>query len=72
MIQKARATLNESERVTAYKNIQKYLADKMYTVMGFSCPTQKVMVNSRVQNYQRVFGYGFFAETYTKLWLQKL
>jgi peptide/nickel transport system substrate-binding protein len=71
MILKARAIVNEPDRVTAYKNIQKYLADKMYTVMGFSNPTQKVMVNPRVQNYQRVFGYGFFAETYTKLWLQK-
>lgn len=71
MISKARATLNEADRVTAYKNIQKYLADKMYTVMGFSNPTQKVMVNQRVQNYQKVLGYGFFAETYAKLWLQK-
>jgi len=43
----------------------------MYTVMGFSNPTQKVMVNQRVQNYQRVLGYGFFAETYAKLGIAK-
>jgi peptide/nickel transport system substrate-binding protein len=71
MISKGRATIDEAGRVTAYKNIQKYLADKMYTVMGFSNPRQNVMVNQRVQNYQRVLGYGFFAETYAKLGLQQ-
>jgi ABC-type dipeptide transport system, periplasmic component len=35
-ITKARALVNDADRVKAYIDIQKYLADKMYTVAGFA------------------------------------
>ena len=70
MIDKARTLLDENERVKAYIDIQKYLADKVYTVAGF--PTQSVytMTSPRVANYQHSVTYGYLTESAAKLWLR--
>jgi peptide/nickel transport system substrate-binding protein len=70
MIDKARTLLDENERVKSYIDVQKYLADKVYTVAGF--PTQSVytMTSPRIMNYQHSVTYGYLTESTTKLWLK--
>lgn len=75
MIDKARATVNTDERLKAYKDIQKYIADRMYltsTCGGYTF----LLVQPRVQNYNpgSLGSPGsaneLCAETYAKLWLK--
>jgi peptide/nickel transport system substrate-binding protein len=68
-IGKARAILNEDQRVKAYLDIQKYLAGKMYTVMGMRNPLAHSAIQPRVQNYQFGTSYAAYNETYARLWL---
>jgi peptide/nickel transport system substrate-binding protein len=70
MIDTARGTLDENARVKAYIDTQVYLADQMYSVSGLGQQYIFSMINPRIQNYQRALSYGYFAETYAKLWLQ--
>jgi ABC-type transport system substrate-binding protein len=51
MIEKGRTLVNDDERVRAYKDVQKYLADKMYTVGGFLHGAETVMVQPWVHDY---------------------
>jgi ABC-type transport system substrate-binding protein len=69
MIDKQRSILNEDERLKALRDIQKYIADKMYVVPSVSSYSYTVLQPS-VRNYticsstNRLFG-----ETYTNVWL---
>lgn len=69
-IAKARTIINVDERVKAYIDIQKYLADKMYTIAGFHIPYTYYLAAPRVQNFQATVGYGWGSETFSKLWLK--
>jgi peptide/nickel transport system substrate-binding protein len=69
MIAKARTIVNVDNRVNAYLDIQRYLAQKLYTIAGIHLPYTYTMRAPRVQNYQPGSGYGVFTETYAKLWL---
>lgn len=70
MIAKARTIVDDNDRRKAYIDIQKYLADKMYTIAGLPSPWQFTMVQPRVRNYQQGYAYAFATETFTKLWLE--
>jgi peptide/nickel transport system substrate-binding protein len=71
MLDKGRMLVNESDRLKAYLDMQRYLVDKMYFVTGW--PGQPVcrMIQPWVQDYAYSAGYGFFAESEARLWLQK-
>jgi peptide/nickel transport system substrate-binding protein len=68
---KARSIINEAERLKAFLDIQKYLADKLYFVSGWPEEPVYRLVQPWVQNYNYSATYGFFTESYTKLWLQR-
>jgi ABC-type transport system substrate-binding protein len=70
-IAKARTLTNDDERLKAYMDLQKYLASKVYAASGIPIAYQYVMVQPWVQNYQLSYTYGYAAESFTKLWLQK-
>jgi peptide/nickel transport system substrate-binding protein len=70
MLAKARALVDENARLKAYKDVQIYIADKMYTVAGLPEPYAYIMVAPRVQNYQFSVNHGYATETFSKLWLQ--
>jgi peptide/nickel transport system substrate-binding protein len=70
MISKARGIVNEDDRVRAYIDLQKYLADKMYTVAGMPQPLNYTALQPRVQNFQLSLTHGIATETYAKLWLK--
>jgi peptide/nickel transport system substrate-binding protein len=70
MIGKARTIVNVDERVNAYLAVQKYLADKVYSVAGMSLPYRYTMAGPRVQNYQPGIGYGIATETFAKIGLK--
>ena len=53
----------------AYLDMQKYLADKVYTVAGFPMVYSHTLIQPRVQGYQHSVSYGVATEAYTKLWL---
>jgi peptide/nickel transport system substrate-binding protein len=69
MIDKERSILNEDERLKALRDIQKYIAGKMYVVPSVSSFSYTVL-KPAVHNYtvcsstNRLFG-----ETYTNVWL---
>jgi ABC-type transport system substrate-binding protein len=52
MLNKARATLNEDERVNAYKDLQRYIASKVYVLMGCVNGEGYTFVAPRAQNYR--------------------
>jgi peptide/nickel transport system substrate-binding protein len=69
MIDRARTLVDENARLTAYLDIQRYVADKMYIIpvgwgLGFW------LVSPRVQNYQQGSQTGVAVETYSKVWLK--
>jgi len=70
MIDKERTLLNPDERLKAVLDIQKYLADKMYTPSTVST-YRWVLVQPRVRNYQYTTTPGWIDETYAKLWLEQ-
>ncbi len=68
-IDRARSILNEDERLEAYLNIQRYLVDKTYFVTRWPGPPVYTMIQRRIRNYQHSTGYGFFVESFAKVWL---
>jgi ABC-type transport system substrate-binding protein len=70
MISRARGIVNEDERVRAYIDLQKYLANKMYTVAGMPQPLNYTAIQPRVQDFQLSLTHGIATETYAKLWLK--
>ncbi len=69
MISKARTQVDTNARVKAYKDIQIYIADKMYTVAGLPEPYAYNLVAPRVQNFQYSGTHGYATESFSKLWL---
>jgi peptide/nickel transport system substrate-binding protein len=68
MIAKARTIVDENDRLTAYLNIQKYIAGKVYVAVGPGGYTY-TLVQPRVKNYQFGTQQGEVVETYSKVWL---
>jgi peptide/nickel transport system substrate-binding protein len=70
MVDKQRAMVNDDERLKAVKEIQAYIADKMYapcTVGSYNW----VMVQPRVQNYLYSQSSAKMEEGYARAWLQQ-
>ncbi len=68
MIDKERTLVDQSQRLKAVQDIQKYIAQKVYCVptvgsYGFQ------LVNPRLQNYQYTQSLGVQTESYAKLWV---
>ena len=70
MIAKARTLVDESERLKAYLEIQKYIAEQVY-VLPIGGGYQFRMIQPRVQNYQLGSLTGEGVETYAKVWLKQ-
>lgn len=71
MIERARTLLNEDERVKASIEIQRYMADKVYSGAGNPSGFVYTMVQARVRNYTTGDEYGIGTSTWGKLWLKK-
>lgn len=71
MVEKARGTLNEADRLKAYQDIQRYLIDKAYYVTGWPWQQAYTMVQPWAHGYTHASSYGFITESYAKLWLTK-
>ncbi len=70
MIDKEGAMMNEEERVKAVKDIQRYMATKMYYSPGAIGP-DFLGVREWVKNYQRNNSFGAGSESRMKLWLDR-
>jgi peptide/nickel transport system substrate-binding protein len=68
---KARSILKDDDRLKAYLDIQKYLAEKMYFISGWPEEPRYRLVQPWVKNYLFWANYSFFTDSYAKLWLQK-
>jgi peptide/nickel transport system substrate-binding protein len=71
MIDKGRTILNEDDRVKAYKDIQKYLAEQLYGIAGFPGWFAFTAVQPWIKNWTANAGYGSGTEVFSKLWLEK-
>jgi peptide/nickel transport system substrate-binding protein len=69
-IDKARATLNEDDRLKAYKDVQRYIAAKVYVLMGMNNGLAYTFVQPRVRNYQLGDFSGIATGYWAKLWLK--
>lgn len=70
MLQKEERTLDEAERKKQVKDIQRYLAEKVYygtTAVGPAF----IGVQEWIKNYQRNNAYGTGTESRTKLWIDR-
>jgi peptide/nickel transport system substrate-binding protein len=70
MIDKEERTLDVAERQKQVKDIQKYLADKVYYATTAVGPAF-IAVQEWVKNYQRNNAYGTGAESRAKLWIDR-
>jgi peptide/nickel transport system substrate-binding protein len=70
MIDKEEATLNVDERVKQVKDIQRYLADKVYYANGVVGPLF-FGVQEWAKNFQRNNGNGAGSERYAKMWIDR-
>ncbi len=68
MIAKERTLLDETQRVNAVHDIQKYVAEQAYYLPTLG-PYAYMLLQPRVQGYQYSSSLGKFTETYAKLWL---
>jgi peptide/nickel transport system substrate-binding protein len=71
MIDKARTTLDENERVKSYIDVQKYMADKTYTAGGNPSGYNPTMVQPSLRNYTVGDNYGQGTSAFSKVWLAK-
>ncbi len=71
MIDRARTLLNEDERARASIEIQKYMADKVYSGAGNPSGYVYTVVQARVRNYTTGDEYGVGTSTWGKLWLKR-
>jgi len=70
MVANARAQVDEAERLQAYSDTQKYVAQQVY-VAPVGGQYQFTMIQPRVQNYQVGSDYGDAVESFSKLWLKQ-
>lgn len=70
MIAKARTLVDESERLKAYSDIQKYIAEQVY-VLPVAGQYLFRMIQPRAQNYHVGSLTGEAVETYSKVWLKQ-
>jgi peptide/nickel transport system substrate-binding protein len=71
MIAQARTIVNEDERAKAYVDLQKYMADQMFSVAGNPNGLTYYMIRPRVRNWTYGDNYGNGTQTWSQLWLQK-
>ena len=71
LIEKARTTTDVEQRRKAYLDVQKYLADKMYTVQGMPMGYAHTVVHSWVSNYNYTPENGNNGYTWSRVWLTK-
>jgi len=69
MIDKERAQTTEENRLKAILDIERYLADKMYTVPSVG-RDQWDLINPRIQNYSPSTSLSKVTETCAKLWVK--
>ncbi|MGH2587386.1 MAG: ABC transporter substrate-binding protein [Dehalococcoidia bacterium] len=70
MLDKEEATLDDQQRITLVKEIQRYIADKVYYGMTAVGPAF-IGVQEWIKNYQRNNGYGAGVESRAKLWIDR-
>ena len=71
MIDKARKTVNEADRVKAYIDTQKYMAQQMFSVAGNPNGLQYNLLQPRVHNYLYVDAHSTGESTWSNLWLKR-
>jgi len=70
-IAQARSIVNDDDRAKAYVDMQKYMADQMFSVAGNPNGLTYHMIRPRVRNFTYGDNYGFGTQTWAQLWLQK-
>lgn len=68
MIDKARTVVNEDDRVKAYKDIQAYMADKIYGINGFAGGFGNQFVQPEIRNFS-AGGNLLGTDNLAKLWI---
>jgi len=68
MIDKERTLVNDDERLKAVKDIQKYVADKVYQLSTVG-QYYYYFVSPRVHDWAYADSLGYMSESYAKLWL---
>jgi peptide/nickel transport system substrate-binding protein len=71
MLEKARAIVNDDDRAKAYVDLQKYMADQMFSVAGNPNGLTYYLIRPRVRNWTYGDNYGIGTQTWSQLWIQK-
>ena len=71
MIDQAWTIIDPEKRRQAYLDVQKYIADKMYSVAGMAAPNGYTIVQPWVHNYSYSPEPGNTGQTWARLWLKK-
>ena len=69
MIESARSTLDDGQRLKAYQDIQKYLIGKSYYITGWPWSPAWTLIQPRIRDYSHATSYATFTESYAKLWI---
>ena len=71
MIDKARAIVNDDDRAKAYIDLQKYMADQMFSVAGNPNGLSYYLINPRVRNMTIGDTYGIGTVGWGQLWIKR-
>ena len=71
MIDHARTIVDEEQRRQAYLDVQKYLAEQMYSVSGTPAGNNYTFVQPRVEDFNFIFPDGSTGEVWSRLWLKQ-
>jgi peptide/nickel transport system substrate-binding protein len=69
-IEKARTVLNEDDRVNAYKDVQRYIASKVYVLMGMMNGQAYYFTAPHAHNYRYGDTYSPGTATWAQMWLK--
>ena len=71
MIIKGRSILNDEERLNYYIDVQKYMAQQLFSVAGNPNGLSYYMISPRVRNFMYGDNYGLMTGAVANVWLKK-
>lgn len=71
LIEKARTIVSDDDRLKAYKEVQKYIVEKMYVVSGMPAGFNYRFHHPWVRYFPFTYGAGYGTEVYAKMWINR-
>ena len=71
MLDRARTIVKEDDQVKAYKDVQKYIAQRVYIISHLPLGSTFMAIQPKLANYGLSLSAGNLTETFSKVWLRQ-